>query len=395
MPFPLRELTPEKSPRHALGAQLRLWRTKHGWSQSDLAQRVAVSASLIGRVEKAERTAPADLLARCDLVMGTGGALSNGAVDCGNVDSPAPRDHGEVILTYRAGDAAVDVVTSDLGLVAFLDVHYQRVGRRAVDGWRIETRLSKPLADMALDSSGVGLGVDMSRRVLRVRTQSRPKLCAAVREAICRVQVAEWEHLEPCLLRASAIQRGSLIVLIVGRRGTGKTTLALDAVLRHGFSLLADEYLVLHRAGTGLAIAGLPTAIPVHDGAGRRLGHLLPAPFDTVYLGRDEVKTCAPATVGWWSPTRMQVGRGMRVVVLDVSYARPGAEIIPPTPMQAPYQTFVSYQEPDWTVDGKAKRAPGSDTNTIEMLVRGARMLAWIHRGEIAPALNDIMATAS
>lgn len=76
MPRPLRPLTPDVSPRPLLGALLREWRLKFEWSQHALGRRVGASGSWISRIEKAERSAPADLLQRCDLVLGTGGLLA-------------------------------------------------------------------------------------------------------------------------------------------------------------------------------------------------------------------------------------------------------------------------------------------------------------------------------
>jgi transcriptional regulator with XRE-family HTH domain len=76
MPRPMRTLTPEASPRHFVGALLREWRIRLGWSQSALGKRVGASASWISRIEKAERSAPADLLSQCDQVLGTGGLLT-------------------------------------------------------------------------------------------------------------------------------------------------------------------------------------------------------------------------------------------------------------------------------------------------------------------------------
>jgi transcriptional regulator with XRE-family HTH domain len=72
----MRPLTPDASLRHFVGALLRERRLRVGWSQFTLGKRVGASASWISRIEKAERSAPADLLRRCDQVLGTGGLLA-------------------------------------------------------------------------------------------------------------------------------------------------------------------------------------------------------------------------------------------------------------------------------------------------------------------------------
>lgn len=76
MPAPQRPLDPNRSPRDALGAALREYRTSRGLSQAALARQVHVSASLIARIEKAERVATASVLDACDASLGAGGVLS-------------------------------------------------------------------------------------------------------------------------------------------------------------------------------------------------------------------------------------------------------------------------------------------------------------------------------
>jgi transcriptional regulator with XRE-family HTH domain len=69
-------LTPNASPRHLLGAELRRWRHTRGLSVSQLAAMVYVSRELLQKVESAHRNASADLVAACDLALDTGGVLA-------------------------------------------------------------------------------------------------------------------------------------------------------------------------------------------------------------------------------------------------------------------------------------------------------------------------------
>ncbi|MEV6928729.1 helix-turn-helix transcriptional regulator [Dactylosporangium sp. NPDC051485] len=68
-------LSPYASPRHFLGAELRSWRERRGLSLAELAGRVFVGASLLCKVEKAQRTATAELIGACDAVLDAGGVL--------------------------------------------------------------------------------------------------------------------------------------------------------------------------------------------------------------------------------------------------------------------------------------------------------------------------------
>jgi transcriptional regulator with XRE-family HTH domain len=68
-------LTPNESPRHFLGAELRRWRLLRQLSPSELAGRVFVSRDLLHKVERAERRASQNLTRALDEALDTGGAL--------------------------------------------------------------------------------------------------------------------------------------------------------------------------------------------------------------------------------------------------------------------------------------------------------------------------------
>ncbi|WP_432839041.1 helix-turn-helix domain-containing protein [Dactylosporangium sp. CA-092794] len=72
---PPKALEPFVSARHFLGTELRRWRELRGLSSVQLAARVFVSASLVQKVECAERAAHAQVIEACDAVLDTGGAL--------------------------------------------------------------------------------------------------------------------------------------------------------------------------------------------------------------------------------------------------------------------------------------------------------------------------------
>jgi transcriptional regulator with XRE-family HTH domain len=71
-----KELTPYESVQHFFGAELRRWRELRGLSQQTLGQQVNFDASLIGKVEKAERMPSRALAEACDRALETDGALA-------------------------------------------------------------------------------------------------------------------------------------------------------------------------------------------------------------------------------------------------------------------------------------------------------------------------------
>jgi len=76
VPRPPKPLRPERSPADWFGAELRYWREHRKLTQRELAQRVWVSTSLVGRIEAAERSCPPELARQFDEVLQTGGVLS-------------------------------------------------------------------------------------------------------------------------------------------------------------------------------------------------------------------------------------------------------------------------------------------------------------------------------
>lgn len=76
MPKPLRQLTPDLSPAHRLGAELRKYRCEQGHSQKSLGEVVHVSGSMIGAIETGDRISTAAVIKACDDELGAAGVLS-------------------------------------------------------------------------------------------------------------------------------------------------------------------------------------------------------------------------------------------------------------------------------------------------------------------------------
>lgn len=70
-----RDLTPERSPQHQLGAELRRWRELRGLSQASLAKMLHVSSALIAKIEVADRRMPRGMSAELDRHLATGGGI--------------------------------------------------------------------------------------------------------------------------------------------------------------------------------------------------------------------------------------------------------------------------------------------------------------------------------
>ncbi|GLW09221.1 transcriptional regulator [Microtetraspora sp. NBRC 13810] len=76
MPQPEKPLEPGRSARHWFGAELRRLRHERGWRQGQLAEKVHVSAGLIGKIERASRRCADDLAPMLDEALGSDGVLT-------------------------------------------------------------------------------------------------------------------------------------------------------------------------------------------------------------------------------------------------------------------------------------------------------------------------------
>lgn len=72
----LKDLEPDRSHRHRLGAELRRWRLHRRFSQDQLGRAICHSGALVGKIERAEREATLDFCRRADRALEADGALA-------------------------------------------------------------------------------------------------------------------------------------------------------------------------------------------------------------------------------------------------------------------------------------------------------------------------------
>ncbi|MFC6080584.1 helix-turn-helix domain-containing protein [Sphaerisporangium aureirubrum] len=73
MPRKKRDMS--NTPESRLGEELRRSREALGWTQDDLAERIQFSGSMVGFVERAERSPTEDFILRCEAALGADGKL--------------------------------------------------------------------------------------------------------------------------------------------------------------------------------------------------------------------------------------------------------------------------------------------------------------------------------
>jgi Helix-turn-helix domain len=172
MPARLRVLTPDASPWHSFGAELRARRIALGWSQRELGFRVGASRTLISKIETATRTVAGDLAHRCDLVLEARGQLLH--LVRGQLPADAGSDPirpGVVIVGYQCGDGVVHLSSADVELIEACDREFVRSTGCDVR-WTIEAACGSGTPGVALDRSGIGLRTEIVRRITRLRART-------------------------------------------------------------------------------------------------------------------------------------------------------------------------------------------------------------------------------
>lgn len=201
----------------------------------------------------------------------------------------------ETIITavYQLDAICVSVGTNDTSVLGYLDHFYRRARVGRLPHARIRAVLSSAPTGLDADTFGVGYRVDGCNDPweMEIHCERLEALQIAARKAVRERWLVWLEEQGYAMFHASAVyrERDSTLLVFAGKAGAGKTTLALDAVLRHGFGFVSNDHLIVYRNSENdtLTLTSLPTPIPVRVGTFLALEHLLPEPWDsgTVDLG--------------------------------------------------------------------------------------------------------------
>ncbi|KAA9379631.1 hypothetical protein F5972_08230 [Microbispora cellulosiformans] len=232
--------------------------------------------------------------------------------------TPAPlrRDPTRDAL-YRVGPVRVAVQTDHPPALAHLGDFYCHADT-GLPWWLVRGTLAEPPPGMRRDPGGAGYRADERERVLHIAARRPAVLQRALRQAVREVMLAHCETRRHVMIHAAAVRRRDLLLVFAGTAGAGKTTLAVDAVVRHGFDYVADDHLILYRDdqenGGGLVATGLPTTIPVGIGTYLGMEDVLPPPWDARGVNLDSYR-------GWPAETHRAL-RG-RVHYTFASFGQP------------------------------------------------------------------------
>jgi hypothetical protein len=319
-------------------------------------------------------------------------------------------------VNYALAGVTVRVVTGQPEVIDYLEEFYPRAPGQP--SWTLEAEISPGTAAMRRTSFGVGIRADVGRMMVEIAAVAVRDLQIVSRRCLRELMVASCEEAGFTMLHASAITDGQRVVIFAADKRGGKTTLAVRAVLEHGWNYLSNDHLIVYPDQADLILTSLPTLIPVKVGTLLDIWHMLPAPpFDSngidlaVWSSKPREERYA-ADVGVYytyrrlgqdNPVTVRLDEGADrsgLVVVFPSYASFSAGAHHPEAMSDWWQELVGHVRLDWMFgQGSAERYlpwPHRDQGRFAAdgrelcwrLGQHARFMRWRHRGEVAPLLD-------
>lgn len=325
--------------------------------------------------------------------------------------------------TCQLGPTRATLVTNHPAVLDYLRNFYPLAAGAADGSWQIEALVGRIEDGMVIDGWGVGHAADPSARRLRLRAPHARPLAIVARTCVREVLVDYCEQRRYAMLHAAAVADDQRVVIVVGDHGSGKTTLALKAVLGHGMRYLSNENLIVlpgagataDRPPAGLCLTSLPGPIALKIGTFLDLEDRLPPPFDTEGLDIDRYRAMPrdqryrldhrviytfqglgqphPATIDLPDPAT-----GPAVLVALASYAGPDDPVEAAVP--DPVAALLAHVRTDWTYTPwlnqrflpRRERRPREYLDDARRLVSSlaerATVIQWRHHGDPAQLLD-------
>jgi hypothetical protein len=231
-------------------------------------------------------------------------------------------------ITIRLGPTSAAVITNHEAVVDQLREFYEVDEDNTSDAdWLVEAMVGDPDASMLPNPWGVGYLP--GERSVRLQGRDPQSLAITTRKCVREALIDYCEQRRYVMLHASAIATDDRVIVIVGDKGSGKTTLALKAVLRRGARYISNDHLIVYPLDqpnkpsgltSRLALTSLPTPIPLKIGTYLDLEDSLPIPWDTEGLDIDSYRN-----------TRRErlYGLGDRVLYTFRQLGQPSPAVVP------------------------------------------------------------------
>lgn len=311
------------------------------------------------------------------------------------------------------GPERVVVSTDDPSLIDYLREFYPMSTCGAGATWSVQAWVTDPEPGMSVTPWQVGYRADRARKRVVLRSTNPRDLAITARKTVREVLLDYCENREYVMLHASAVTDGEHVIVVVGDKGRGKTTLALNAALTRDDHMLSNDHLILYRDMGGLVATSLPTPIPVKVGTYFDYAGRLGPPWDSEDVdldafrrmprdqryGHDRRLLYTYRGLGQTNPvhTRLQ---GRQVTVVLATYAPADEPVQPPVPVTDPVRALWPHVRLDWVFDpavnthhlprrerDRATYSHDAHARLSELTEAGS-VVAWRHHGDLAPLLE-------
>lgn len=317
------------------------------------------------------------------------------------------------------GSVRVAVTTDDPGLIGYLREFYPLTSDDSGAEWSVRARLAAPESGMKLTPWRVGYSADRTTRRAVIHSPNSRDLAVTTRKTVREALLDYCEQREYVMLHASAVTDGERVIVVVGDKGSGKTTLALNAALNSGYRMLSNDHLILYQDSGGLVVTSLPTPIPVKVGTYFDYADRLGQPWENEDVDLDAFRRIPRAQryghdrrllytyrgLGQPNPVHTPL-TGRRITVVLASYASANEPVCSPTAVADPVRALWPHVRLDWVFDPglNTRHLPRHERDRVAYshnaqarlteLTETARVVSWRHHGELAPLLDNLVGGA-
>ena len=213
-------------------------------------------------------------------------------------------------------------------------------------------------------------------------------------------------------VHASTVDDGHNLVLFVGSKRAGKTTLMLDAALHHGWRVVSNDTLVVFEGEQGYAVTGVPTCAGIRRDVADRFGSLLRARIhdDPANLGSYRHWQTSPVPADREDKLYLSYGAISRPVFPAIPLSQRTVTVVAVGFAGEPGQAGLQRQDGDLLAFLDANRKPfrfsldvvvrpprpvRTDPLCLRQLAQGARAAVYWHQGDSSPVLDMVTAGAA
>ena len=318
------------------------------------------------------------------------------------------------------GRLSAQLKTNDKRVIDYLSHFYELSSSEdkiLASNWNIEVIYGQPGESMTLTPWNIGYETSATKKQVTLQGYNIEDLNITARKTIREIQMIYCEQNKYIMLHASALYRDDCVIIIVGDKGSGKTTLALNGIAYHHFQYLSNDHLILFPDNNSITLTSLPTLIPIKIGTYFNYKDFLPEPFenenvDLQYYAKMPVKERYIQDVRLLytykqlkqkNPVYISLDNKKCIVVL-ASYES-GDSLLQPEAVNDPLQDLLGDVRLDWvfhsstntkhiarTERNEADHIKDANT-TLKTLCDNSLVVRWRHKGELAPLLSWIKDT--